>query len=77
MTFAAVGSGWRTFYSKLPLSTTTAVMMCTVVTLNLLIFFTDGTTSSYLVLQTSAVKVIALVIFFTGMINLELLTEKL
>lgn len=39
--------------------------------------YTDGTTQIFLVLQTTCVKIIALMIFFSGLIGMELLQERL
>jgi len=57
----------------MPSRPTTIICLLFLLAINLAIFYTEGTTAIFLVLQTTGVKIVALLIYFSGLIGMELL----
>ena len=70
---SSLSEGWRSFHSEIPSRPLTVVCLFFLIAIHLAILYTDGTTQIFLVLQTTGVKIVALLIFFSGLIGMELL----
>jgi hypothetical protein len=70
---ASLSEGWRSFHAELPSRPLTIICLVFLFSIHMAILYTDGTTQIFLVLQTTGVKIVALMIFFSGLIGMELL----
>ena len=70
---SSLSEGWKSFHSEMPSRPLTVVCLFFLIAIHLAILYTDGTTQIFLVLQTTGVKIVALLIFFSGLIGMELL----
>ena len=73
MTFSGLADGWRSFHKKMPTRPKTFICLLLLFVLNISVLYTDGSTTIFLVVHTACVKIIALFIFFSGLIGIELL----
>jgi hypothetical protein len=73
ITFAALADGWGTFHRNIPAKPVTFILAIVVLVLQLITMYGEGNVESYLVIQTTSVKIIALVVFFSGLIGTEIL----
>lgn len=75
--FTALTNGWHSFHDRMPAKPITFLALVILFFLNLVVLYTEGNTSTYLVIQTTCTKVLALMIFFNGLISVELLLDRL
>lgn len=74
---ASLSEGWRSFHAEIPSRPLTIICLVFLFSVHMAILFSEGTTQIFLVLETTGVKIVALMIFFSGLVGMELLQERL